>query len=230
MSYDITSPTDPSFSSSLLTVHEELHCWVIESMLFIKSIFLAALALLSLFVFTSLPLHLRLLPFFFFIIDSPGTCSLQLFITSPFFPFYLVSLSDSPESPADCFSVREQIITLQRFSSAFLSSRLLSVLMWRERFDFVVGHCSPQSPGFLHVMENRAAKTGVPRENYAINCVFWVEFLCLGLMPSRRLVPSQQKVRRWFQKAEHAVKVLCRQAAVLRFITTHSFWGKLDGY
>lgn len=122
MSYDITSPTDPSFSSSLLTVHEELHCWVIESMLFIKSIFLAALALLLLFVFTSLPFHLSLLPFF--IIDSPGTCSLQLFITSPFFPFYLVSLSDSPESPADCFSAREQIITLQRFSSAFLSSRL----------------------------------------------------------------------------------------------------------
>lgn len=105
MSYDITSPTDPSFSSSSLTVHEELHCWVIESMLFIKSIFLASLALLSLFVFTSLPFHLSLLPFFF-IIDSPGTCSLQLFITSPFFPFYLVSLSDSPEAGL-IVSVRE---------------------------------------------------------------------------------------------------------------------------
>lgn len=169
--------------------------------------------------------------FLFFIIDSPETCSLQLFITSPFFPFYLVSLSDSPESPADCFSAREQIITLQRFSSAFLSSRLLSVLMRRERFDFVVGHCSPQSPGFLHVMENRAVKTGVSPEKLCnwlcvLSGVSLSGAQCLqgdSCLHSRRCDDD-------FRRESTLWRFLCRQAAVPRFITTRSFWGKLDGY
>lgn len=159
-------------------------------MLFIKSIFHSSLAVFwshLLFVFTSLSFQLSL-----FFIDSPGTCSLQLFIASPSLVLscLVTSLSNSPENLADCFSAWDQIITLQSFCQPFslLVSSLSAgaVLMWRNASSLQLDIVSrkPQTSGSGKPCNK--TKTLFQCKNDSIDYLLWAKFLCLHIIFTAR--------------------------------------------
>lgn len=227
MSYDITSPTDPSFSSSSLTVHEELHCWVIESMLFIKSIFLAALALLSLFVFTSLPFHLSLLPFFFHYWLSWDLFSSALYHL-PFFPVLSclpLRLSGEPGWLFQCAR------TDNHSAAIFVSFSLLPSLVCID----VEGALRLCSWALFTPKPRVSACDGEPSGENRGSTWKLCNWLCVlsGVSLSG---PNAFKATRAFT-AEGVAMISERESTLWRYcidqsfiITTQSFWGKLDGY